>query len=82
MRLKLFGRRPLRAIRRLLVAGALMGIANVSLADEEYASAWGPAVGSMAPLLAAEDQHGNQQTVASLTGTSGFLFVFNRSVDW
>ena len=61
----------------LLVAGTQAGHANA-----EYAAAWGPSVGTAAPLLAADDQNGNRQTLDSLKGTNGLLFVFNRSVDW
>lgn len=53
-----------------------------ALADSEYAAAWGPSVGSQAPMLSALDQDGNPQDLKSLTGANGLLFVFNRSVDW
>jgi hypothetical protein len=36
----------------------------------------------MVPMLAAADQDGNQQTLDTLKGSNGLLFVFNRSVDW
>ena len=75
-------RRWVRRLGRLMVAGALAGMAQLALADAEYAAAWGPSAGTTAPLLAAEDQDGNQQTLATLTGTNGLLIVFNRSVDW
>ena len=52
------------------------------MADEEYAASWGPDIGSTAPLLAAKDQYGKQQSIQTLTGSNGLLFVFNRSVDW
>lgn len=73
---------PFRALQQVLVAVALAGMAQLALADEEYADDWGPAVGTMAPLLAAEDQHGKYQTLETLTGPNGLVFVFNRSVDW
>ena len=72
----------LRKLGRWILACALSGMAQLALADDEYAAAWGPSVGSAAPLLAAEDQDGNQQTLATLAGTNGLLIVFNRSVDW
>ena len=78
-------RRRLRGSRRLgslLLAGALVAVTQLAAADAEYAAAWGPDVGSRAPLLAAEDQDGTQQTLASLAGANGLLVVFNRSVDW
>jgi len=33
-------------------------------------------------MLSALDQDGDQQDLESLKGSSGLLFVFNRSVDW
>lgn len=71
-----------RALRRALIAGALAGMAQFASAESEYAAAWGPSVGTTAPLLAATDQDGNRQTLDTLTGSNGLLFVFNRSVDW
>ena len=65
------------------IAGALAGLSQLAFAAEsEYAANWGPGVGTTAPLLAAVDQDGRQQTLNTLTGTNGLLFVFNRSVDW
>lgn len=72
----------LRTLRRSLVAGMLAATAQFAFADSEYAAAWGPSVGSIAPLLSADDQDGNQQTLETLKGSNGLLFVFNRSVDW
>lgn len=72
----------LRGVRRWLIAGALAGTAQLAFADSEYAAAWGPSVGAMAPLLAATDQEGKQQSLDTLMGSNGLLFVFNRSVDW
>ena len=72
----------LRIFRRLFVVTALAGMAQFAFAESEYAAAWGPSVGSTAPLLAANDQDGKQQTLDTLKGTNGLLFVFNRSVDW
>jgi hypothetical protein len=75
-------RRWLHGLQRWLIAGALAGMAPLALADAEYAAAWGPSVGSTAPLLSANDQDGKLQTLATLTGSRGLLVVFNRSVDW
>lgn len=47
-----------------------------------YAEAWGPSVGSEAPMLQADDHNGTAQSFADLKGPNGLLFVFNRSVDW
>lgn len=82
MRLGQYRRGGLTALRRSLVVGALAGMAQLAFADSEYAAAWGPGVGSMVPMLAATDQDGNQQTLDTLKGSNGLLFVFNRSVDW
>lgn len=72
----------LRAVRRSLLVGALATIAQLAQAESDYAAAWGPSVGSKAPMLSALDQDGNHQNLESLKGTNGLLFVFNRSVDW
>ena len=67
---------------RPLIAFAFVALAPFVYAESEYAAAWGPSVGTTAPLLAATDQDGNQQTLDTLKGSNGLLFVFNRSVDW
>ncbi len=72
----------LRVLRRSLCAVALAGLSQFAYAQSDYAAAWGPSVGSTAPLLSALDQDGNQQDLESLRGANGLLFVFNRSVDW
>ena len=82
MRSRRYQARWLRALRRALFAGALAGMAQFAFAESEYAAAWGPSVGTTAPLLAAADQDGNEQTLDTLKGSNGLLFVFNRSVDW
>ncbi|MEJ2089141.1 MAG: hypothetical protein P8Y69_11860 [Gammaproteobacteria bacterium] len=82
MRLGQFQHHWIRGLRRWLIAGVLAGLAQLAFADSDYAAAWGPSVGSMVPMLAATDQDGNQQTLDTLKGSNGLLFVFNRSVDW
>ncbi len=82
MRQRLNRRHWLRGLRRWLIAAALAGTTQIAIAESEYAAAWGPSVGAMAPLLAATDQEGEQQDLGTLTGANGLLFVFNRSVDW
>jgi hypothetical protein len=67
---------------RSLITIALATMAHFAYAESEYAAAWGPSVGTTAPLLAATDQEGKQQTLHTLKGSNGLLFVFNRSVDW
>ncbi|MAD07914.1 MAG: hypothetical protein CMP86_10945 [Gammaproteobacteria bacterium] len=72
----------LRFLRRSSIALALAILSQLTYANAEYAAAWGPAIGSKAPILSALDQDGNQQDLTSLSGSKGLLFVFNRSVDW
>ncbi len=72
----------LRALRRSLFVGALVGMTQLTHAESEYAAAWGPSIGSSAPMLSALDQDGKQQNLDTLNGSNGLLFVFNRSVDW
>ena len=82
--------KPHRAqrLKGWLLAGALAMAAPMALVgcsqgtDAEYVTSWGPSLGTQAPLLAANDQDGNAQTLASLAGPNGLLVVFNRSVDW
>ena len=74
--------RRLRRFGCWLAAVALAAVAQAASADSDYAAAWGPSVGTTAPLLAAADQDGTQQTLATLTGANGLLVVYNRSVDW
>ena len=71
-----------RAAIRLLIASMLAGSAGFTFADSKYATEWGPSIGATAPLLSAKDQDGQPQNLASLKGSNGLLFVFNRSVDW
>ncbi|MEE4298848.1 MAG: hypothetical protein V2J24_05340 [Pseudomonadales bacterium] len=75
-------RRGSGALTGSLIAAALLFAAQLATAESEYAAAWGPSVGTMAPLLAATDQDGLQQSLDTLKGPNGLLVVFNRSVDW
>lgn len=68
--------------RRLVIGFVLFALSPVVSAESQYAAAWGPSVGTVAPLLDADDQDGKPQNLGSLNGTNGLLFVFNRSVDW
>ncbi len=72
----------LHRVWRWIAAGALAAMAQLAFANPEYLELWGPAVGTEAPLLAADDQDGNRQTLESLAGPNGLLLVFSRSVDW
>jgi hypothetical protein len=82
MRLWLNPRQAPQALGRWLIAGAFACVAQLAFANSEYAAAWGPSVGSVAPLLSANDQNGQLQTLQTLAGPNGLLVVFNRSVDW
>ena len=66
----------------LLCAGLFTAATFNANADSAYAVAWGPSVGSAAPMLQGDDQNGSTQGFADLKGPKGLLFVFNRSVDW
>ncbi len=72
----------LRGVQLCMIALLFAGMAPNAVADPDYAATWGPSVGSQAPLLAANDQDGEPQTVETLSGAKGLLMVFNRSVDW
>lgn len=64
------------ALGLLVCAGAL----GAGAAD--YGDAWGPAVGTPMPEVAALDQHGAERDVASLRGERGLLLFAVRSADW
>lgn len=72
----------LHGMWRWMVAGTLAAMAPFAFANPEYVELWGPTVGADAPLLAADDQDGNRQTLGTLAGPNGLLVVFSRSVDW
>ncbi|MEL7454778.1 MAG: hypothetical protein AAGJ50_15565 [Pseudomonadota bacterium] len=88
MTLRPSGRHGFSNVRRSLLAGALACLPLLALGgcgqtgQSDYAENWGPAIGAQVPLLAANDQDGNAQTLETLTGPKGLLVVFNRSVDW
>ena len=71
-----------RSFQLAILAAVLAIFSAAARADAEYVDSWGPSVGSVAPLLAAVDQDGQEQDLASLSGAKGLLLVFNRSVDW
>jgi len=54
----------------------------VSASEAEYNSEWGPAIGSMLPLLEAPDQTGQVRQFDDLAGKQGLLLFLNRSADW
>ena len=72
----------LSALRRSIFVVICLTLSPLALAQSEYAANWGPALGSKAPMIEANDQHGQAQNLDTLSGSNGLLFVFNRSVDW
>ena len=42
----------------------------------------GPQVGDTVPAISLPDQHGEVQTLRSLTGPQGMMLVFNRATAW
>jgi len=69
-------------LQKATLVALLAAMAQFSFAESDYAAAWGPSVGTTVPLLSASDQNGQAQTLDTLMGSKGLLFVFNRSVDW
>ncbi|MGE0623025.1 MAG: hypothetical protein AB7I04_06495 [Pseudomonadales bacterium] len=70
-----------RGVARWLsvVAGLLMA---AGAWGDDYSDAWGPAVGSRLPVLAAPDQTGAMRGLADLAGERGLLLFLSRSADW
>ena len=67
--------------KKLLLAGTLLALAGAAWA-ESFVDSWGPAVGTTAPAIEAEDQDGVVRDLESLCGERGVLFVLSRSADW
>jgi len=64
-------------------AGAAAGASAAPQADAGgYAAAWGPAVGTRLPLLAAQDHDGRPRDLENLAGRQGLLLFLYRSADW
>ena len=79
--MKNFLRNILGSVTRRSVLGLLMVLSHGGYAAD-YASKWGPEVGSSSPILDAPDHLGTIQSLATLAGENGLLLIFNRSVDW
>ena len=71
----------LGSVIRLSAFGLLMALSCGGYGSD-YASKWGPVVGSSSPLLGAPDHRGKTQSLSTLAGQNGLLLIFNRSVDW
>ena len=67
---------------KLISFTAALLVAAVTTAQaDEYADAWGPAIGAMVELAAA-DETGTPRTLADLSGDKGLILFLNRSADW
>ena len=67
--------------RRLCVGGMMLALSSAAGADS-FVDSWGPAVGTTAPSIEAEDQDGTVRDLESLCGERGVLLVLSRSFDW
>lgn len=63
------------------VRGNLEG-STIHVTSLELLSSIGLAVGQKAPPFSARDQFGQEQTLESLKGPHGTVFLFFRSADW
>ena len=66
--MKLIRLNRLKPLERTILTIGLLFAAQLGFADSEYAQAWGPSVGTTAPMLSAKDQDGTQQDLNSLSG--------------
>ncbi len=66
---------------RMFLIAAIISITPGTFAQDFD---WAPdyPVGSTIPLLEAQDQNGELQTLKTLSGENGILLMFNRSFDW
>ena len=63
------------------VSGTQVSVAQAS-DEQRYVDVWGPKTGTQIPMLRANDQTGEAQTLATLSGAKGLLLLFSRSADW
>ena len=66
---------------KLGLAGTMLALTGGAWA-QSFVDSWGPAVGTTAPAIEAEDQDGQVRDLQSLSGERGVLFVLSRSADW
>ncbi|HSG87824.1 MAG TPA: hypothetical protein VLA56_01330 [Pseudomonadales bacterium] len=73
-----------RQIRRTLkgFAAALLLVSAAPVLADDFATTWGPALGTVAPAIAAPDQAGAERSLDDLARANGLLVVFARSADW
>ena len=67
---------------RMLTGVLATGAVAFPVGANEYQDAWGPAVGTPMPAIAALDQSGELQDLAGLGGERGTLLFVVRSADW
>ena len=67
--------------KKLWVGCAMLVLTGAAGADS-FVDTWGPAVGTTAPSIEAEDQDGTVRDLESLCGERGVLLVLSRSFDW
>ena len=69
---------------RLLISFCLLALMPGSQGSDTYSDAWAPAAitGAEVPEISARDQFGQSQSLQSLMGEKGLLFLFSRSVSW
>lgn len=60
----------------------LLGTSHAERPQPREIDRMGPQVGERVPPFALTDQHGREQTLASIMGPKGAMVVFFRSADW
>lgn len=69
-------------MRRVVTCVLATGAVALPVGASEYQDAWGPAVGTKLPAIAAVDQSGERRDLAGLGGERGTLLFVVRSADW
>jgi hypothetical protein len=73
-------------MRRNVLSAVIVALLALPLLAQERTridvSTLGPQVGERVPDFSLLDQHGERQTLQSLTGPRGLMLVFVRSADW
>jgi hypothetical protein len=77
-----FAGRLARGFALGLLALTAAAAAAEQMDGADYVAAWGPAVGTTAPIVAGPDQSGTERDLDSLAAENGLLILFNRSADW
>ena len=68
--------------KKCLLVTLVLAFSIPLTAWSDYRDDWGPDVGSMLPMLAANDHTGAPRTLENLAGERGLLLLLNRSADW